>query len=124
MRYSLEKLLEMWARWAQRGGKPPEYEESIIYVLGRSRGYLASSNNEPNDSLETSVEGAVALLSVRKPEAAFVLRVEYGAFDFTGLDPNARQIDKAHALGMPVRTYKNHLNTARSYVAQMLKVKK
>jgi hypothetical protein len=119
---NLDQLLEMWARWIQHGCNQPRGFDSILHALITTRGQRSGSNAEPNDSLETRVEGAVSLLSLRDEAAAFVLRVEYGAIYIRDLDPHARQIDKAHALAMPVRTYKNRLQRARGFVAEWLKV--
>lgn len=122
MTHNLDQLLELWARWIQNGCNQPTSYSSIIDMLMTTRGQPGGSNAAPNDSLETSVEGAVSLLTVIDEDAAHVLRVEYGAIFIKDFDPKDRQIDKAHRLGMSVRTYKNRLHRARNYVANWLKV--
>ena len=60
-----------------------------------TRCQFTGGGGAPNDSLETSIEGAVTALTVVDETAALVVRIEYGAWEIRGLDINAPHIDKA-----------------------------
>lgn len=116
----VDDLLEMWARWIQNGCNQSGGFSSIFEMMMVTRGQFSGSS-EPNDSIETRIEGAVSLLTQKDRQAATVLRVEFGAWPLRDVEPNARQIDKAHAMRMPLRTYKHRLHRARRFVAECVR---
>ncbi|SPW74383.1 Uncharacterised protein [Escherichia coli] len=94
---------------------------SMLEMMMVTRCQFTGGGGAPNDSLETSIEGAVTALTVVDETAALVVRIEYGAWEIRGLDINAPHIDKAHALSLSLRQYRRKLAKARAYVVDYLK---
>lgn len=118
---TLERRLELWARWivtgcnSSRGGFA-----SMLEMMMVTRCQFSGGGGEPRDEIETAVEAAVMSLTAGDESAALVLRVEYGAWAPKSLDGATTQLDKAHALGLSLRTYKRKLAKARKHVAEYL----
>lgn len=118
---ALERRLELWARWivsgcnSSRGGFA-----SMLEMMMITRCQFSGGGGEPRDDIEASVEAAVILLTAADRTAARILRVEYGAWAPKSLDGATTQLDKAHALGLSLRTYKRKLAKARKHVADYL----
>lgn len=93
----------------------------MLEMMMVTRCQFSGGGGAPNDSVETSIEGAVAALTLVDETAAVVVRIEYGAWEIRGLDINAPHIDKAHALSLSLRQYRRKLAKARSFVTEHLK---
>lgn len=93
----------------------------MLEMMMVTRCQFSGGGGAPNDSVETSIEGAVAALTLVDETAAVVVRIEYGAWEIRGLDTNAPHIDKAHALSLSLRQYRRKLAKARSFVTEHLK---
>lgn len=119
---NLERLLEMWARWIQNGCCLPSGNgfASMLEMMMETRCQFNGGGGLPPDVLETKVEGAVSLLAKADKLAALVIRIEYGAWRLPNMRTNAKQIDKAHALRMPLRTYERKLCAGRRFIAEKL----
>lgn len=118
---TLEQRLELWARWivngcnSSRGGYA-----SMLEMMTVTRCQFSGGGGVPQDEIETAVEAAVISLTIIDRSAARILRVEYGAWAPKSLDGATTQLDKAHALGLSLRTYKRKLAKARKHVADYL----
>lgn len=121
MRRDLDYLFEQWALWVRNGCNSRSGFASMLEMMMVTRCQFSGGGGAPNDALETSIEGAVALLSTSDETAAVVVRIEYGAWEIRGLDLNAPQITKAHALSLTLRQYRRKLTKARSFVTEYLK---
>lgn len=117
---SLERRLELWARWIVNGCNGRSGFASMLEMMMTTRCQFNGGGGEPKDDIETGVEAAVMSLTAIDDSAAMVLRVEYGAWSYRCLDNAATQIDKAHALSLSLRTYKRRLAKARRHVAEYL----
>lgn len=121
MRRDLDYLFELWARWVRNGCNARSGFASMLEMMMVTRCQFSGGGGAPNDSLETSIEGAVTALTLVDETAALVVRIEYGAWEIRGLDTCAEQIDKAHALSISLRQYRRKLARARSFVTDYLK---
>lgn len=133
----LDELLELWARWCERA--VDDFDAPRRSLLARwmdARGHLifggSSGPSVPLDEIESRIALAVAELERSDPLAADVLRLEHDASwravvearGIRGYSPlNARQLEKALALGVSLRTYRGRLAKAREHVAAHIKVK-
>jgi len=114
----LDSLFDLWARWVLNGCNARGGFASMLQMMMATRCQFSGGGGEPNDSLETSIEGAVALLSTTDKNSATVLRVEYGVLTLVG-EPKT-QLDKAAAMGINVKTYRRRLDKGRAFVADYL----
>lgn len=121
MRRDLDYLFELWALWVRNGCNSRSGFASMLEMMMVTRCQFSGGGGTPNDSLETSVEGAIAALTKIDETAAIVVRIEYGAWEIRGLDISAPHIDKAHALSLTLRQYRRKLAKARSFVTDYLK---
>lgn len=121
MRRDLDYLFELWALWVRNGCNARSGFASMLEMMMVTRCQFSGGGGAPNDSLETSIEGAVAALALVDETAAVVVRIEYGAWEIRGLDISAPHIDKAHALSLSLRQYRRKLAKARSFVTDHLK---
>lgn len=121
MRRDLDSLFELWALWVRNGCNARSGFASMLEMMMVTRCQFTGGGGAPNDSLETSIEGAMTALTVVDETAALVVRIEYGAWEIRGLDINAPHIDKAHALSLSLRQYRRKLAKARAYVVDYLK---
>lgn len=132
----LDDLLERWARWCLQGGSGG-LSTSLLGLLIDNGGVLSRSTGgtggEPmcaqSYPLEERIEYAVVALAREDLLTADVLRLEYNAGvarvvsrrKLRGYDHrNIGQLQKAHALGVGVATYRRRLARARGHVKQVL----
>lgn len=120
----LEQRLELWARWIVGGCNSRSGFASMLEMMMVTRCQF-SGGGEPKDQIEMEVEAAVMSLTNCDEKAARILRIEYGAIENgawapKSLDKAHTQMDKAHALGLSLRTYKRKLAKARLYVAERI----
>ena len=120
-RPNLDEILEMWARWLRNGcNQPRRGYASLIEMMMKTQCHFITGGGPPPDHLETSVETAVGLLGVKDELAAVVIRVEYGALAYRGIEAHTSQMGRAHALGITLRTYERKLAKARQHVEHYL----
>lgn len=117
-REDLDQLLELWARWVLNGKNSREGFSSMLEMMMVTRCQFSGGGGAPNDAIETSIEGAVALLTLQDRLSAKVLRIEFGVWVLCGRPTT--QLSKSIALGMPLITYRRKLEKARSFVAGYL----
>lgn len=132
----LDDLLEQWARWCLQGGGAA-LGSSLLGVLIDNGGIVSRSTGgtggEPmcvqSYPLEERVEYAVVALARVDLLTADVLRLEYNAGvarvvsrrKMRGYDHrNIGQLQKAHALGVGVATYRRRLAKGRLHVEDTL----
>lgn len=128
-RTNIDVLFDDWARWCEAGGLISSGGASILSRLIENKGLVlfgSTGGQSPVvDCLELRVESSVMMMSQNSPDCADALRLEYGAGwlhvikrrNIHGYDPqNARQFEKASALGVSYRTYKRWLKVARDQV--------
>lgn len=121
IRMTLERRLELWARWIINGcNSRGAGFASMLEMMTITRCQFSGGGGEPRDDIEAGVEAAVMSLTAVDKDAARILRVEYGAWAPKSLDGATTQLDKAHALGLSLRTYKRKLAKARQHVASYL----
>ena len=128
----LDEILELWARWVDRGGVLPTGGASMLARMVDNKGMLffgGSGASVPIDCVEIRVEALVMGLSKVNPVAADVLRLEVGA----GWQPVVRryggrrsdraessQLGRAVLLGLSDRTYRRRLQEARQHLIKGL----
>lgn len=117
---SLERRLELWARWIFNGKTESSGFASMLEMMMVTRCQFSGGGGAPRYDLEADVEAAVISLRMTDGSAAKILEVEYGAWVPKSLDGATKQLDKAHALGLSLRTYKRKLAKARKHVADYL----
>lgn len=120
---NLERRLELWARWIVSGCNERSGFASMLEMMMSTRCQFSGGGGPPSDELESSVEAAVISLAAEDGKAALILRVEYGAWALRSLSNASiqpKQMDKAHALGVSLRTYKRKLAKARKHVGDHL----
>lgn len=131
----LDDLLERWARWCLQGGGAA-MGTSLLGLLMDNGGVLSRSTaggappmGAQSCPLEERVEYAVVALAREDLLTADVLRLEYNAGvarvvsrrKLRGYDHrNIGQLQKAHALGVGVATYRRRLARARGHIEQVL----
>lgn len=120
-RPDLEDLLEMWARWIVNGCNQRGGFSSMLEMMMVTRCQFSGGGGPPSDYLEMSVEMAVTSLATQDKDAAYILRVEYGAVTHWSLGEATDQLTRAHALGTTLRTYQRKLKKAREFVRAYLK---
>jgi len=131
----LDVMLERWARWCLQGGGAA-LGTSLLGVLIDNGGVVSRSTvggsapmGAESYPLEERIEYAVVSLAREDLLTADVLRLEYNAGvarvvsrrQLRGYDHrNIGQLQKAHALGVGVATYRRRLARARGHVEQVL----
>lgn len=131
----LDDLLERWARWCSEafyGGVTGLSGGSLLgrlidgHVGGGGPREVISTSAFP---LEERLEYWVVALSAEDALTADVLRMEYDAnvtlvakrHDLKGYDSRfAGQMEKGHALGVGVATYRRRLAKGRAHIEQKL----
>ena len=118
----LDELCESWARWVHRGGLAVS-GQSVLSKLIDNHGVMnyGSGGSGPTlNCVEADIEAALMSFYVVNPVAVDLFRLEYGAIKRLGFDPEKPQFDKAHSLGISVRTYKRRLGLVRSHITEKL----
>lgn len=131
----LDSALDKWAIWCHSGGVLPTTGRSMLAKLIDNKGEIffggAPVSSGPADSLEAKIEGAVLTMFAADALRADVLRLEYDAGSWfvtqrRGIEDyepeGIGQFEKAHALGVSLRTYKSRLAEAREKIATLLGV--
>lgn len=121
----LDALLESWARWVHAGSLFHQ-GTSIIGLMMDNRGLMGSGNKNSGrallgiDTKEAQIEALLMHLSNAKPECVEALRLEYGGIWIKRLPNPAKQADKAHALGISLRTYRYRIAETKTYLRKNL----
>lgn len=132
----LDDLLERWARWCI-SGSGVGLGHSLLGLLIANGGVISRSTGgtggEPmcaqSYPMEERIEYAVVVLARNDLLTADVVRLEYNAGvapvisrrKLRGYDHrNIGQLQKAHALGVGVATYRRRLAKARAFVEEQL----
>ena len=118
----LDELCESWARWVHRGGLAVS-GQSVLSKLIDNHGVMnyGSGGSGPTlNCVEADIEAALMSFYVVNPVAVDLFRLEYGAIKRLGFDPEKPQFDKAHSLGISVRTYKRRLGLVRAHLTEKL----
>lgn len=132
----LDDLLERWARWCVNGSGAA-LGTSMLGLLIDNGGMISRATGGTGAApicmhscpLEERIEYAVVTLARDELMTADVLRLEYNAGvarvvnrrQLRGYDHrNIGQLQKAHALGMGVRTYRRRLAKGRAHIEAVL----
>lgn len=119
----LEDLFECWARWVHLGGTA-QSGQSVLSKLIDSKGVVNYGSGGPSGPplhcVEADIEAAIMVFHSVNKEAVELFRLEYGAVKRAGFNAENNQIDKAHSLGISVRTYKRRLSLVREHVKSTL----
>jgi predicted DNA-binding protein (UPF0251 family) len=125
---SFDLILNDWADWVHRGGNSGGFQ-SVLYKM-MATGWATSGGGGGSSpeihTIEADIEAALALLISTKPKdlnliRVNVLRYEYGAKSL-GWKVDARQDEKAHRMGVSLRTYKRHLKHCKDHLLITLKL--
>uniref|UniRef100_A8GLP6 Uncharacterized protein n=1 Tax=Serratia proteamaculans (strain 568) TaxID=399741 RepID=A8GLP6_SERP5 len=122
--HELDYVLELWARWVNDSYSGGSGFGSMLEMMMVTGGVFSGGGHSPAlYSVQAEVEASVMALAAVDRAAADILRVEYGVgYILPGrLDKKPRQIDKAHALLISLRTYKRRLSKAREFVLNDLR---
>lgn len=114
----LDRLLELWALWILRGCNARSGFASMLDMMAVTGGQFTGGGGVPNDEIETSVEGAVALLTIEDELAATILRLEYGVWRFR--EETRTQLDRAVKLRLSLGQYRRKLAKARQFLMRHL----
>ena len=133
---TLDAAFELWARWSC-AGHAVSAGRSMLAMLIDNKGEMffggSGSGGPPSDGIECAIEVAVLSLFAADPLNADVLRMEYNAAwwlvaarrGIEQYDPRgADQYNKAHALGISLRTYERRLKAARAFTETKLRLSK
>lgn len=120
-----DDVFNSWARWVNQGGHAPG-GQSILSKLIDNKGMVTYGGGVgPSlDCIEAEIESALCALQRDNPNSVHLFRLEYAAIRQRGFDASKPQLEKSHALGISVRTYKRRLSTARTFVIHRLKKKR
>lgn len=133
---NLDVALDLWARWSCEDQSAPA-GRSMLAKLIDNKGELffggGGSSGPQTGGIECAIEAAVLSLFAADPLNADVLRLEYNAAwwlvaarrGIKQYDPRgADQYNKAHALGISLRTYERRLKAARTFIEPKLRLSK
>ena len=133
---NLDVALDLWARWSCADQAAPA-GRSMLAKLIDNKGELffggGGSGGPQTGGIECAIEAAVLSLFAADPLNADVLRLEYNAAWWLvaarrGIDQydprGADQYNKAHALGISLRTYERRLKAARTFIEPKLRLSK
>lgn len=130
-----DALLDSWARWLCEPDRGiPGGGQSLLARWMDARGQLVFSGGArsapvPIAGIEETIELAVVEMGKATPLREDVLRLEYAAGwwrvaqrrGLVGYDPaGLTQLQNALHLGVSVRTYRQRLGEARTFVAERL----
>lgn len=131
---SLDVALDLWARWTCADQTAPA-GRSMLAKLIDNKGELffggGGGSGPQTGGIECAIEAAVLSLFAADPLNADVLRFEYNAAwwlvaarrGIAQYDPRgADQYNKAHALGISLRTYERRLKAARASIESTLRL--
>ncbi|MSU98448.1 hypothetical protein EB795_31790 [Pseudomonas mandelii] len=133
---TLDAALDLWARWSC-ADQTASAGRSMLAKLIDNKGELffggGGSSGPQTGGIECAIEAAVLSLFAADPLNADVLRLEYNAAwwlvagrrGIEHYDPRgADQYNKAHALGISLRTYERRLSAARAVIESKLRLNK
>lgn len=114
-----KQQFDAWARWVH-GGCLVRPQTSVLGVLIEYQGVppRGAGGSKPlyYRCVEADIEAAVITLAGQEPAAVVVLRLEFGATKVARLNAKPNQRDKAHAIGISLRTYQTRLSRAKSFI--------
>ena len=133
---TLDVALDLWARWSCADQSAPA-GRSMLAKLIDNKGELffggGGGGGPQAGGIECAIEAAVLSLFATDSLNADVLRMEYNAAwwlvaarrEIEQYDPRgADQYNKAHALGISLRTYERRLKAARTFTETKLRLNK
>lgn len=117
---SLNRFLELWARWVHTGHVVKA--KSILQKImdGDSFARSGGGSSPMIDCVELNIEAALMRLMVTNKNAVLVCRVEYGATFLPNLPVDATREARALRMGMSLRTYNRRLKEARDHIETSL----
>ena len=131
---TLDVALDLWARWTCADQSAPAGRTMLAKLID-NKGELffggGGSSGPQTGGIECAIEAAVLSLFTADPLNADVLRMEYNAAwwlvaarrGIAQYDPRgADQYNKAHALGISLRTYERRLKAARAFIEPNLRL--
>ena len=121
---ALDLKLHDWAAWVQND-KEAGGSASQIYKMMTSGGLLGGGQATGLQCNEAELEEALLrwiLKSEENKKKVRILRYEYDALSM-GWTVDATQKDKAHRIGVSLRTYNNHVKACKDYLIKALDIK-
>lgn len=123
----INNLLDDWAIWVHQGGNAKGFQ-SVIHKM-MVTGCLISSGGGGYSAeiytIEADIELCLLKLVKTAPHDLNLLRVNCLRYEFDaktlGWRPEATQTDKAHRVGISLRTYKRHIKFCKDHVITSLK---
>jgi len=114
----LSILLEDWARWCQGGKSVASTASTMSRIMaeGGNMTFGGGATAPVVDCVELDIEMALATLAKTHPQAVDTLRVDTAAIYTPRLKSNAPQIEKAHYMGVSLRTYQRRLTLCRHHL--------
>jgi len=126
---SLDVLLHDWADWVHRGGNSGGFQ-SVLHKMMVTGGVTSSGGGGYSaeiHTIEADIESALLSLVRQKPEELNLMRVNVLRYEFgaktLGWPSDATQCDKAHRIGISLRTYKRHIKYCKEYLFTHLQLK-
>lgn len=126
---NIDTLLDDWVDWVHRGGNSGGFHSVLhkMIVTGCMVSGGGGGHSPEINTIEAEIEATLSALVNSKPLAlnlvrVNVLRYEYGAISL-GWQHDATQTEKAHRVGISLRTYRRHLKFCKDYLITVLKHK-
>lgn len=112
---NLDTLLHQWAAWVENGRLMPAKQQVTHFLNAGSRGNYGPRSPDVSLCIESDIESAVCALAVKQPVQAKVIRAEYSR-----RFASYRQLDRAVALELSLRTYQRHLQSAKKFIQERI----
>lgn len=107
MRRDLDYLFELWALWVRNGCNARSGFASMLEMMMVTRCQFSGGGGAPNDSLETSIEGAVTALTLvdaPRDKSAHFREINGTAAAFQYLQKNYNPIASSFSDHLPENT--------------------
>ena len=124
---NIDALLDDWVDWVHRGGNAGGFQSVLHKMMVTGCQTVSGGGSSPEiHTIEADIEAALFVLANTQPYDLNLLRVnvlryEYGALSL-GWPHDASQLDKAHRIGISLRTYRRHLKHCKDHLVTTLKL--
>lgn len=124
----LDVLLHDWADWCHRGGNSGGFQ-SVLHKMMVTGGMVSSGGGGYSaeiHTIEADIEAALLSLVTTTPQALNLMRVNVLRYEYDaktmGWQSDATQCEKAHRIGISLRTYKRHIKHCKDHLFTTLKL--
>ena len=124
---NIDALLDDWVDWVHRGGNSGGFHSVLHKMIVTGCVITGGGGYSPEtQTIEAEIEAILFALVDSKPfelnlMRVNVLRYEYGALNL-GWKHDASQTEKAHRIGISLRTYRRHLKYCKDHLVVALKL--